>query len=421
MGSTGQVAGRQGEYHKMKNNLISTCALFFLIWWPGLGYASQLELTVIAPQEIEEQLVMAGSTIVFTILFTNSGTNPSALTPYENIKLVLKADAGQLETTAKMYPGRTDETVAAKGFMKKTYRFDLPGHMSGQVRLCLLNQEANTILFNALPPVPTEITQEPLPENNSIAVLKDLQHPFYDNFSTYEPIYFLFGIKPGIERSKFQLSFKYRLFTLEENSFFKSNLPWLEKLHFAYTQTSFWDLESDSAPFEDSRYMPEIFYYNDNIDLGFPENLSFGLQTGYQHESNGRGGELSRSTNHLYIKPVFAFGVWEDIYVKIAPKAWIYVNNENENNPDLADYRGYFDLETKLGSVHGLVLETHFRLAEKGPTWQFDISYPLKEIIGFDAVADFNLHMQYFTGYAENLLNYQEREDNVRLGLSLIR
>ena len=396
----------------------------YLSFFSGPAFASGPELTLVGPQGNGEKRITSGAAVIFTVLFTNPESQPAPLLAYQSLDLTLSSGREViLETSAKPYPGMTAEIVQANGFVKQAYRFDLPGDIHGNITLSLAGLKSNPVMFhaNASPVVQDDPALEKAPETKSVAVLKNLQHPFYSNFSTYEPIYFLFGAKPGIESTKFQLSFKYRIFDLEEQGFLRTYLPMLEKLHFAYTQTSFWNLESDSAPFEDSRYMPEIFYYNDNIDLGISENLSFGFQSGYQHESNGRGGNLSRSTNYLYAEPVAAYHIYKDFYIKVAPRVWIYVHNEDENNPDLHHYRGYFNLETKIGSVNGLVLETNFRSAEKGSTWQFDLSYPMKKVLRFDALADFYIHAQYFTGYAENLLDYREKEEIIRLGLSLIR
>ena len=121
--------------------------------------------------------------------------------------------------------------------------------------------------------------------------------------------------------------------------------PWVTGFNLGYTQKSLWDLKSDSSPFEDTSYMPESFYLQDKIDLGVPWISAFGFQTGYQHESNGRDGDDSRSTNYLYFQPIMAFHLWDNYHLKIAPKAWLYVNNDDETNGDLDDYRGYYEIE----------------------------------------------------------------------------
>lgn len=145
-----------------------------------------------------------------------------------------------------------------------------------------------------------------------------------------------------------------------------------------YTQTSFWDLKSDSAPFEDTSYKPELFWLSQN-SLQYEHGLLKGvfLQSGIQHESNGRGGDLSRSTNYLYIKPILIF--YDDdsrLGLELSPKIWLYVNNEDETNADLPDYRGYFDLVAKFGMAESFEVGSQFRWADEGVSFQFDFSSP---------------------------------------------
>jgi outer membrane phospholipase A len=115
-----------------------------------------------------------------------------------------------------------------------------------------------------------------------------LTQSFVENLSIYEPIYFLLGVDPGLEESKFQLSFKYRLFN--PGGWMAARAAWLSGFHLGYTQRSVWDLESTSEPFDDTSYMPELFYLLPKIDLNTARVSAFGIQGGFQHESNGKGG-----------------------------------------------------------------------------------------------------------------------------------
>jgi outer membrane phospholipase A len=164
------------------------------------------------------------------------------------------------------------------------------------------------------------------------------QH-YLGNIAAYEPMYFLVGADP--EDSKFQVSFKYRF--LNPKGSIAKKYPWAKGFHFGYTQTSFWDLQSTSAPFEDTSYKPELFYLSSNIDTRALGIRRLFLQTGFQHESNGRGGEFSCTTNYLYVNPILIFYDEESRYgLQISPKVWTYVANDEDTNPDLEDYRGYF-------------------------------------------------------------------------------
>ncbi|MFP4532631.1 MAG: phospholipase A [Desulfobacterales bacterium] len=261
------------------------------------------------------------------------------------------------------------------------------------------------------PIVDTE-TQAPY---QTVDELFNLYQPYLENMAAYEPIYFLVGTDP--EESKFQISLKYRF--LNPKMRLSKKHPWLRGFHIAYTQTSFWDLESDSQPFDDTSYKPELFFLSPNLFSGKGLTHIF-FQTGYQHESNGQGGERSRSTNFLYFKPIFVFFHQNtELGFQIAPKLWAYAGNDDDTNPDLYKYRGYFDLKFKCGKAESAVLESHLRWAEEGPSLRMDLTYPLDRL--FDTRLQIYLQAQYVNMLAENLLNYQDRTRAVRLGISVVR
>ena len=241
-----------------------------------------------------------------------------------------------------------------------------------------------------------------------------LYQPYVKNISFYEPMYFLVGTDP--KYSKFQLSLKYRLFNPEKP--FAKKRQWLQGFHFGYTQTSFWDLASDSAPFEDTSYKPEIFYITSRLKtrLGGLDGLF--LKTGLRHESNGQGGVSSRNT--AYLEPILIFyNSQRQTGLKIAPRLWTYFGNEDANNPDLEKYRGNFDLGVTFGKAEGAVVDTKFWWAAKGASVQVDVTYPLHTIFFSDL--DLYFQVQYVNRLAEDLLNYTERSQAVRLGFAIVR
>lgn len=243
-----------------------------------------------------------------------------------------------------------------------------------------------------------------------------LYQPYLENISAYRPMYFLAGVEP--EESKFQISLKYRFFNPKKS--IARKYPWARQFFLGYTQTSFWDLSSASQPFKDTSYKPEIFFFSPNL-LGDQNGISrLFVQTGLQHESNGRGGLESRSTNYAYIRPVFIwFHEETELGVQVAPKMWVYAGNHDDTNRDLYRYRGYFDLEIKAGRAEGLVLGSHFRWAEEGASVQLDATYPLHRLLPVDI--DVYLQAQYVNALAESLLDYRQRTRAVRIGISIVR
>lgn len=387
---------------------------------------NSLDLVLVAPQASESRPLQAGEPVFFSVLFTNPLSIPVSATSYEKLGVRVVGEKQRIELTAHSVKSldSDQQNIAGKGFLRIEYQLDLPRHMEGPVSIELTDHSANKAMFHARASHPMEPESDPDGQESEQASLTDLTadfQPFLKNLSTYKPVYFLLGADPGLEKTKFQISFKYRLFDFKEAGFLKENFSVLEKIHLGYTQQSFWDLESDSAPFKDSRYMPEFFFLEDKIDLNLPWVKGFGFQTGFQHESNGREGLDSRSTNYAYLQPIITFHLKETTHLIFSPRVWTYVGNDNDTNPDLSDYRGYFDLEAKIGNPKGLALGTQYRQGDKGITWQGDLSYPINQLPFLSGFLDVYLHAQYFSGYAENLLEYNQRDDVFRLGFSIVR
>jgi len=250
----------------------------------------------------------------------------------------------------------------------------------------------------------------------SIDSMFTLYQPYLDHVSAYQPMYFLVGTDPG--KSKFQFSFKYRL--VSPDSSLAERFNFTNGFHFAYTQTSYWDLASSSLPFEDTGYKPELFYISPNIDIGLSRTSGLFFQTGIQHESNGQGGNDSRSTNFLYASPMFiSYNEKTTFGFLISPKVWAYVDNDEEANDDLPDYRGYFELDLTCGLADGLVLSSKLGWAKEGGSIQMDASYPLNRISA--GISGLYLHIQYVNMLAESLLDYDERTQAIRIGVSIVR
>ncbi len=231
----------------------------------------------------------------------------------------------------------------------------------------------------------------------------------------HEPMFFLVGGSDPVS-ARFQFSFRYRIF--DDLGVVAETLPVARGLYFGFTQTSLWDLQSDSKPFRDSSFRPSLFYrwmLSDPQDRG-----SLTLTGGYEHESNGREGEVSRSIDTLFLRAEARY-LFPDgrTFVGIAPKFWTYL--DKADNPDIPRFRGYGELGLRLGRDDGLMLTSLIRRGTAGKIGtQLDLSYPLRRSV-FSGVGAF-AHLQYFRGYGETLLDYDERQGSqFRIGVSLVR
>jgi outer membrane phospholipase A len=389
--------------------------VFLIILFSTVSFAGGIE-TVIDPPKKNLQ---AGQSTVFAVYFHNVEETPMQVDVPDS--MMCRLSAGDETIEVKAYAIRTTSektmTICSGCFEKIQYSLALPSTIEGAVTMEIPDfNEAHTMFAvrssGSLKKSKNEKTASQ--EYESLDSLYELYQPYLKNLSAYDPMYFLVGTDP--KKSKFQFSFKYRLFDIA--STMVQNHPWAKGFHLAYTQTSFWDLESASKPFEDTSYKPEFFFLSPNISIPWATGVF--IKTGFQHESNGRGGENSRSTNFLYIKPIYiAYDKNTKLGIMIAPKIWAYIANEDENNSDLKDYRGYFDVEIKVGQADGFVLGSHFRWAKKGGSMELDLTYPLNQFI----FKNLNLYfqVQYVNALAESLLNFRDRTEALRLGFAIVR
>ena len=231
----------------------------------------------------------------------------------------------------------------------------------------------------------------------------------------HEPMYFLVGGKDPVS-ARFQFSFRYRIF--DDHGVVAESFPVASGLYFGFTQTSLWDLQSESKPFRDSSFRPSFFY---RWAVDDPDRRgALALYGGYEHESNGKEDMPSRSIDTLFLRADARFRLDESgTYLGIAPKFWTYL--DREDNPDIARYRGHAELGLRLGRDDALMFSTLIRRGTAGKLGtQYDLSYPIRRSV-FSDVGAF-VHLQAFKGYGETLLEYdQDKETQYRLGISLVR
>ena len=303
-------------------------------------------------------------------------------------------------------------TIAPGAFVKAEYELDFPAGISGEVTLetglyppteILVTQTATGIL--------TAATSAPsAPAQTQKAAGSELVDFFAGQISIYEPVYFILGSYPAAE---FQFSLKYQVFS------FTNRLNPLADLYFAYTQTSFWDLISADPSFYDTSYKPSAFlYYSNLVERG---SFHLDLQGGYEHESNGRGGTMERSLNTAYLQPTATLDLPDNFQISFQPRAWYYLSVGN-NNPDLANYRGYADLRTALTWTEPhwgekIQLATRLRIGDEGSHagWLFDLRFNLPVFTKFNPT----FQVEYFTGYGQTLRQYNQTSHGIRAGLCL--
>lgn len=393
--------------------------LFFLILTtPLTASADSVEIVIGAVGKS----TYAGRQITVPIYFHNTRHTPVPIELARELVMHLSVEDKTVDVVAKII-GQEDSphpTISAQGFIKTRYALTVPKDLRGTVYLSVpeFKNTGRYLSVTEAPSAPKDrFAWLPRTNDQPMDSIIQLYQPYIKNISYYEPMYFLVGTDP--ENSKFQISLKYRFFS-QEKSFVKK-YPWLQGFHFGYTQTSFWDLDSDSAPFEDTSYKPELLYSSQRLKTQWPALDALFFKTGIRHESNGRGGELSRSTNTVYIEPNLIF--YSDkkrTGLKITPRVWTYVGNDDETNPDLERYRGYFNLGVSFGKADNLVVDTNFQWAAEGASVQVDLTYPLHNVFIFSHL-DMYFQAQYSNTLGESLIDYTDRTEAIRLGFAIVR
>lgn len=253
----------------------------------------------------------------------------------------------------------------------------------------------------------------PSPDASAAPGQADAFSRFRSAISEYKPVYFDIGTR-GKTTARFQISAKYRLFSPAANR----PANWYENFYLGYTQTSLWDLQSDSMPFIDTTFNPSVFWLSDNLWSSESQNWRLGVNVGAEHNSNGKDGPDSRSVNDGYVEPRFHYRLDGGSTLTFAPRIKAYFGVAGEN-PDYADYAGRVDWQLRWAQDNGAVVTALYRQGDQQRrTTQLDFAWPLQRTwLNMNGY----LHLQYFNGYGETLLGYNRREDSqFRVGLSIV-
>lgn len=236
-------------------------------------------------------------------------------------------------------------------------------------------------------------------ENKKVEAI--LGTPKNQKFSFHNPSYFILGD----EDLKLQFSFKYRVV---------QKIP----LYFAYSQLMFWDVYKESKPFADINYKPEIFYRLFSSESQSLKTLDFG----FFHHSNGEDGDDSRSLDRYFVRANY-LTKWKRHYLDF--NLMVYnTMNEDIQNMDIENHYGYWELLfyfTNLVMVDEQSLNLEIKTYAGKEFFDFDQGGVQVGLIYDFHSENFNpsVYLQFFEGYGESLINYNQQRTEYRLGLLL--
>ncbi|MCP4954883.1 MAG: phospholipase A [Photobacterium aquimaris] len=187
-------------------------------------------------------------------------------------------------------------------------------------------------------------------------------------------------------------------------------------LFVAFTLESYWQVYAAdlSRPFRETNYRPEIFY------LAPTPWAPFGTKTwmtlGIEHQSNGRTQGLSRSWNRVYTDLIIEKG---NLALSLRP--WWRIPEDKkqtpssatgDDNPDIIDYMGHYEMNAvykwqdyEFSFTGRQNFATHKGYGELG------LTFPLwGKLRGYT---------KYSTGYGENLIDYNHKQQRLGIGIAL--
>lgn len=239
------------------------------------------------------------------------------------------------------------------------------------------------------------------PDYNADSIRREMESG--NHFTLFKDNYFTGGIPLGQKISnrdvnvKFQLSISQRLT--------KSTLPFNTYLFLQFSQKTIWNVLEKSLPIRDLNFNPGIGLGH----LVIYKNRYVGKAIlMLEHESNGKDSLASRSWNKVSL----GLNLMLNRNLNAQMKLWAPII-DSDNNRDILRYNGigHFGLNyhTSDKRFHAGVLTT-WRTRSFSFNTQWEVSIKTNHKVNQ------YLFIQYYNGYGENLLDYNQFKSVVRVG-----
>lgn len=181
-------------------------------------------------------------------------------------------------------------------------------------------------------------------------------------------------------------------------------------LGMSYTQRAWWQAfnRSASSPFRETNYEPQLF-------VGWATDYQLGdwtlrdIETGFNHQSNGRSDPTSRSWNRVYARLMAQNGNFQ---AQIKPWYRIPESSSKDDNPDITKYMGYY--EAQVGYEWGesvFTVKGHYNWNTGYGGGELGWSYPMTKTLRF--------YTQLYSGYGESMIDYNFNQTRFGVGIML--
>ncbi len=255
-------------------------------------------------------------------------------------------------------------------------------------------------------------------------------------FNAYKKNFFLpFGYADSVYPS-YVPSDQYREYEAEFQYSFSvdlvANIFGLEEIYgVAMTQHGFWQLYSNSSPFREINYNPEIYILIPMLqkaDVIGLKSITFTLS----HQSNGQGdirlldineseyGDLNsnwfknRSRSWNYVSMILGFQ-FSQLFADLT--LWSRTDFiGSDDNSELIDYLGHGQLDlTYITGEHTFGTMVRFNPSTNYGAFELNWSYPVydREFIYW--------YVKFFSGYGESLIDYDRYVHKASMGFSFSR
>lgn len=260
------------------------------------------------------------------------------------------------------------------------------------------------LAVTALPPLRAQL----VPAENQTNYVDSLRREF-DNgpyFGLYKDNYFTVGTTVGVQKPsrtnsdvKFQISIAQKLT--------RSVLPWHTYIFLMYTQKTFWNVFEKSLPMHDLNFNPGIGwskpFFNKDRYVG---KLTLLLE----HESNGRDSIQSRSWNRISIGGSVLIEPW----IMVHGKVWIPII-DGQNNRDILNYCGIYQTGVEIATLDRKFIWDITFVKRKG--WNLNFNTIFEFSWRFHKKSNQYFFLQYYNGYGESLLDYNQFHSRLRAGI----